>query len=171
MIEKIKQDHESFRTTTQPITTNYSEHMSEKEGTIKYSEFNADTNKTIVDMQKMIHTQNNIDEGISKEVSTLYTMIKDLEKKLINLSNTTPPPSVELQTRNSKNAIEDIRTIKAELRTIKENAARDKINTYEVLDNLNDVVVELRKDKLIKVRSILINSGTFINQRTFLCLL
>lgn len=155
MVEKIKIEHEKLRiqTTTHPDTTSQPKVLNEQQdltlnGGNQNIENNSVINKTIGNMQKVIYSQNNIDEGITKQISILYLMIEDIKKKLVPLS--TPTQSTIPSNEESKTSIEDIWSIKHELKTIKENAARDKVNNYEMLGNLSDIVQEL-KDKLIKV--------------------
>ena len=156
MIEQIKLEHESLRqpTTTHPSITRYyeilnNEETSKLDGSNSNNGINKGINKTIEDMHKVIYSQNNIDGEISKQISILYSMVKELERRVFQLPiSTTPRPTAE----SNKNTIEEIGIIKQDLKTIKENAARDKLNTYQTLDHLNDMVVELRNTRPQKVR-------------------
>ena len=157
MVEKMKAEHEDFRDKTSP-NTNATSHL-ELSKTYQVSTFddsdqhigyNTAINKTIGDMQKVIHSQNNIDDELSKQISILYSMIEDLKKNLIQLSTQVLPQQKLSKNKENKISIEDIGAIKHELNTIKENAVRDKVNTNEVVSNLSAIVVNL-KEMLVKV--------------------
>ena len=157
MVEKMKAEHEDFRNKTSPHT-NATSHL-ELSKTYQVSTFddsdqnigyNTAINKTIGDMQKVIYSQNNIDDELSKQISILYSMIEDLKKNLIQLSTPVLPQQKLSKNKENKISIEDIAAIKHELNTIKENAVRDKVNTNEVVSNLSAIVVELQ-EVLVKV--------------------
>ena len=157
MIEEIKLEHESLRqpTTTHPSKTRYSEilnneNTSKLDGSNSNNGINNGINKTIGDIQKVIYSQNNIDGEISKQISILYSMVKELDRRLLKMPiSTTPRPTTE----SHNNMNEDIGIIKEDLKTIKENAARDRLSNYETLNHLNDMVVELRNSRPQKVRN------------------
>ena len=157
MVERMKAEQEDFRNKTSPHN-NATSHL-ELSKTHQVSKFddsdqnigyNAAINKTIVDMQKVIYSQNNIDDELSKQISILHSMIEDLKKNLIQLSTPLLPQQKLSKNKGNKISIEDIGAIKHELNTIKENAVRDKVNTNEVVGNLSAIVVEL-KEMLVKV--------------------
>ena len=157
MVEMMKAEHEDFRNKTSPHT-NAVNHL-ELSKTPQVSTFddsdqnigyNAAINKTIGDMQKVIYSQNNIDDELSKQISILYSMIEDLKKNLIQLSTPVLPQQKLSKNKENKISFEDIEAMKNELNTIKENAVRDKVNTNEVVGNLSTIVVEL-KEMLVKV--------------------
>ena len=157
MVEKMKAEHKEFLNKTSPHS-NAASHL-ELLKTPQISTFddsdqnigyNAAINKTIGDMQKVIYSQNNIDDELSKQISMLYSMIEDLKKNLIQLSTPVLSQQELSKTKENKLSIEDIGAIKHELNTIKENAVRDKVNTNKVVGNLSAIVVEL-KEMLVKV--------------------
>ena len=157
MVEMMKSEHEYFRNKTSPQTNAVSHLELSKTPQVSTFDdsdqnigFNAAINKTIGDMQKVIYSQNNIDDELSKQISILYSMIEDLKKNLIQLSTPVLPQQKLSKNKENKISFEDIEAMKNELNTIKENAVRDKVNTNEVVGNLSTIVVEL-KEMLVKV--------------------